>query len=38
MNRIKDLKKWHLTKRETRAMFGKIRPCGISVYMESEIT
>ena len=37
-HKIKDLKKWDLIKRETSSMFGKIRPCGISVYMETEIT
>ena len=37
-HRIKDLKKWDLTKKDTRIIFGKIRPCGISVYMETEIS
>ena len=37
-HRIKDLKKWDLIKKDTRIIFGKIRPCGISVYMETEIS
>ena len=37
-HRIKDLKKWDLAKKVTRIIFGKIRPCGISDYMETEIS